>query len=131
MQALTTTNPLAPNLEATIMAKTQTRIVEQRDVERDYGFRGVEAIIDHPAHGRVLIVDGFGGMDTLAGGCVRWRHGLAVKLQPGDTFDRLDESMHNEWTTELRAALTGYSETRPFMDWDGRAVAQVAKSIGL
>lgn len=52
-------------------------VVESRTVERDYGFNGTEAVLDHPKHGRVLLCDGYGGENTLAGGAVRWSHGGA------------------------------------------------------
>lgn len=101
-------------------------VVESRSVERDYGFAGVEAIIEHPSHGRLLIRDGFGGMGQPRGGAVRWVHGMVCKLQPGDTLDGLRED-----TRVLSAVLAGYDDTRPVLDWDGHVIAAVAKSAGL
>ncbi len=42
-----------------------SQIIERANVVRDYGFRGVEAIIETPQHGRVYIADGYGGQDGL------------------------------------------------------------------
>jgi hypothetical protein len=45
---------------------------ENKIIKRDYGFDGTRAIVDTAKHGRILIEDGYGGEDTMKGGCVRW-----------------------------------------------------------
>jgi hypothetical protein len=107
-----------------------SKIIQRRDVQRDYGFWGVDAIIEHPTHGRVLIRDGFGGRGN-AGWMVRWECGIGVKLRPGDTLESLESEMHNDWTTVRAAAEHGYDPLRPVMPWDGTAVRRVAKAAGL
>jgi hypothetical protein len=109
---------------------SKATVAEKRDVERDYGFSGVEAIIDHPEHGRLLICDGFGGMDDLKGGAVRFEHGLVVKLHDEDTFDALDADW-NEATSVMTAVTHGYDDTRPVLEWTGYMVDELAKACGL
>ncbi|MFA5633414.1 MAG: hypothetical protein WC997_18140 [Porticoccaceae bacterium] len=113
------------------MRTQKIAIVARRDIERDYGFRGTEAIIDHPKHGRLLLCDGFGGKDTLAGGTVRWTHGMAVKLEDDDTFDALDSTEWSVGTTLMQAVKGGYDDARPILDWDGLTIARVAAAAGL
>ena len=98
-------------------------VIETRDVERDYGFRGTNAIIDHPKHGRLLVCDGFGGMDTLRGGAVRWEHGIVVLLRADDTFATIDPT----WDYVRH----GYDDDRPIQMWGGQAIASLAKACGL
>lgn len=106
-------------------------ISETRTVARDYGMAGTLAIIDHPTHGRLLIEDGFGGMDSLEGGCVRWKHGAAYQLQPGDTFEALDEDLGIDCMTRLSAIVAQLDDARPWLAWNGHAVASLARSLRL
>lgn len=108
-----------------------TKLIEKREVTRDYGFDGIDAIVDHPTHGRLLIMDGFGGTDTLKGGAVRWEHGMAIKLQDGDTIDGLINGEWNDYTTLMGAVIAGHDDSRPILEWDGDMVESVAKSVGL
>lgn len=102
------------------------KLVEQKSVERDYGFLGTQAIIESEKHGRLFIEDGFGGMDSLAGGQVRWRHGMARKISEVDTIDSL---------TKLQLMKSGF----PFrqidnlspLPWDGFMIEKLARSVGL
>ncbi len=105
-------------------------VIETRAVEREYGYPGVEAIVDHPQHGRLLVIDGFGGKDSLRGGAVRFEHGRVCKLLPEDTFEALDAEW-NEYTSVMDAVTSGHDSDRPLLDWDGMAVAGLAKSCGL
>ena len=105
-------------------------IIEQRDVERDYGFRGVEAIVEHDKHGRLLVCDGFGGKDSMRGGAVRFEHGMVCRLHDDDNFSLLDENW-NDYTTVKSAIQAGYDGSRPVLDWSGYAIAGLAKSCGL
>lgn len=124
------TAPAAPGIltRGTIMSKAI--IIEQRSVERDYGFRGVEAIVEHEKHGRLLVCDGFGGKDSLRGGAVRFEHGMVCKLLDDDTFEQLDADW-NDYTTVNSAVQSGYDGSRPVLDWSGHVIAGLAKSCGL
>jgi hypothetical protein len=99
-------------------------LIETQATVRDYGFTGTLAIVDTADHGRILIEDGFGGMDSIEGGCVRWKHGSAYQLQPGDTFASLGQN-------GLAAVIQQCDESRPYLQWSGHVVASVAKSLGL
>ena len=105
-------------------------IIEARSVERDYGFAGTQAIIQHSKCGRLLIEDGFGGVDSLAGGAVRWRHGLLIAIHPGDTFASLDQPW-NEFFSNLQSAEHANDPQRPILSWDGSAIERLAESAGL
>ena len=107
------------------------QVIETETVDRDYGMHGTNAIIDHPRHGRLLLRDGFGGMDDLRGGAVRWEHGIAVQLQPTDTLASLRAGNDYEHATAFERVVKGYDDSRPVLDWTGDMVAQVAKSAGL
>ena len=70
------------------MTKTETKttLIETTRVEADYGMLCTIAIVEHPKHGRLFIREGYGGEDSLAGGAIRWKHGIAIRIQPGDTL---------------------------------------------
>jgi len=106
-------------------------LIEKETVERDYGFDGVNAIVDCEKNGRLLIMDGFGGMDTAAGGAVRFRHGMAVKLAKGDTLQALESADWNEGTSHMSAILQGYDKNRPILNWGGFVIDKIAKTVGL
>ena len=109
-------------------------LVETRHVERDYGFAGTQAIVD-TKNGRLLIEDGYGGEGTLAGGCVRWRHGSAYALQPGDTFESMAAKFGTCWGEDvsiLSAVIAQADEARPYLNyWSGHAIALVASKLGI
>lgn len=112
--------------------KTNTvTVIEQRPIERDYEMQGVQAIIDHPTHGRLLIEDGFGGMDTLEGGAVRWEHGGVIKLKANDTLSSMENESWNDHCDLLSVVLMGRDDERPVMEWDGFVIRSVAESFGL
>lgn len=106
-------------------------LIERRDVERDYGMRGCVAIVQHSKHGRVLLSDGFGGQGTLAGGAVRWRHGVAVKLKDSDTLDGLEKSDWNDAMSLMSAVVQGADPDRPLLDWMGHHIERAAEAAGL
>lgn len=110
--------------------KTKIEVIEHEKVERDYGMMGNIAIVDHPNHGRLLIEDGFGGMDSLEGGSVRWRHGDVYRLHADDTLATLRET---EWCgTSLLNAVRHLEDTsRPSLEWWGHAVESLAVEAGL
>lgn len=111
---------------------TKSKIIEQCSVERDYGFNGTVAIVDHKKYGRILIEDGFGGIDGL-GGCVGFKHGRIIKLQKDDTFEKLNSLVDDlDYVSILELAENGYDSTRPVMTFfSGRAIQNIATSIGL
>ena len=105
-------------------------LIEQRGVERDYGFAGIEAIIDEPTHGRLYIADGYGGESTLDGGAVRWRHGVAVALHPDDTMAALDAESDAATRASIRAQmLAGYDDSRPIIP--NANIEALARAVGI
>lgn len=108
----------------------KAQLIESRDVERDYGFTGCEAIVDHPTLGRILIVDGYGGENTPSGGCVRWRHGSIYQLLPDDDLDTLEDGRWNDSMSQLDAILYGIDESRP-LHTGSVSILHIAKSVGL
>lgn len=109
---------------------SKATVVETRSVKRDYGFTGTEAIVDHPAHGRLLVCDGFGGKDSMQGGAVRFEHGVVIKLRNDDDFASLDADW-NESTSVIDAAMHGYDDSRPVLEWSGFMVKRLAEACGL
>lgn len=105
-------------------------ILWQREVTREYGFEGIQAIVLSEKHGRLLVVDGYGGENQPKGGCVRFEHGGVYQLLEEDTFDVLDGNW-NEFTSVLSAVLCGYDTQRPSLGWDGRFISSFAKQAGL
>ena len=91
-----------------------TKLIEAEKVERDYGFTGTNAIVESDGK-RLLICDGFGGMDSLQGGAVRWRHGMAIELKPEDTIESLRAGEWNETTTHWDAVIHGRDKDRPIL----------------
>lgn len=106
-------------------------VIDRREWTGPYGLTGVSAIVDHPAHGRLLLSEGYGGENTPAGGCVRWRHGLVVRLLGGDTFQSLADGRWNEYVSLMEAACGGHDDSRPILPWDGNAIEAMAKRCGL
>lgn len=105
-------------------------LIESKLVKREFGMTGTIAVVDHPKHGRLLIVDGYGGEYKLRGGMVRWEHGMVAKLLPGDTLTTLSTPW-NDWYLVLDAILLGLDESRPLQKWTGDMVSKLAKSAGL
>ena len=112
----------------TIARRTVKAVCIDREYcERDYGMTGESMIIDHPTHGRLLISDGFGGMDSHYGGGVRWRHGMVVQLKPTDTFAGLRQEIEDTFDYPCYAVhLTAIREVMP---WSGFAIDNLANSI--
>lgn len=106
-------------------------IIEKRTVEGAYNFDCTQAIIDTEKHGRLLVVEGFGGQDGPEGGCYRWKHGLVAKLRAADTFEALNQDW-NECTSTIAAVLGGHDQSRPLLwDWSGHAISSLVESQGL
>lgn len=100
---------------------TKNTLIASVEVERDYGFIGIRAIVDTESNERLLIEDGFGGMDSLEGACVRWRHGSAFQLLPTDTFE----------TFNIADVIQQNDPARPYLLWDGFVVEKIAYSVSL
>lgn len=104
------------------------RLIEFENVPRDYGMTGTNAIVESEDGNRYLIQDGFGGIDTLRGGAVRWQHGMVVQLQPTDTLESLRAGEWNELTSLWDAVTHGYDDSRPVLEI---SPANLAKSAGV
>lgn len=105
------------------------KIIEQRQVKRDHGFDGWEVIIDHPKHGRLYVIDGFGGGD-IEGGCIRWKHGSVFSLKKDDTFESLESERWNDSMDRLDAVLEHLDTDRPWLDWDGFVIEKMMAKLG-
>lgn len=102
-------------------------IIERETETGQYGHSHDVMVVEHPEHGRLLLVEGFGGMDAPRGGAYRWEHGAVYRLQPNDTLASLRESEWNEWTNLYEATVHGYDDTRPPLDWSGVMVQSLAE----
>ncbi len=105
-------------------------LIEKETVYRNYGLPGINAIIRHNGE-LLLITDGFGGQDDIAGGAVRWQHGRAYKLRDGDTLRGLHHGDYNSVTSNWRAVIDGYDDSRPALNWPGYVIAAIAKKVAL
>lgn len=110
---------------------TENVLIETGELEAEYGYTCTVAVIDHHEHGRLLLMQGFGGMDSVEGGAVRWRHGMAVKIHDDDTLDGLGSERWNAETTLYQAVVNGHDNSRPVMEWDGFVVERIASTVGL
>lgn len=104
------------------------KLIERESVDRQFGFSGTNAIVEIDDCHRLLVCDGFGGIDSLEGGTVRWRHGAVYGLQPSDTFESLRAGEWNEHETLWDAVIHGHDGLRPVLDADPE---EVAKSAGI
>lgn len=113
-------------------ATAMPTVVEQYTRSGQYDMPRNLAIIDHPTHGRLLLVQGFGGMGSPSGGAYRWRHGLVARVCPGDTIDGLRSEPWAEGVSVMDALLHGESGTgRELLDWPGYAIETFAAACGL
>lgn len=104
-------------------------VLEKRLVKRAYDLDGIEAIIVKDGE-KIFICDGFGGVDDLCGGAVRWRHGMAIRLKSDDTFSTLDAD-YNAHMSVLGLALTDSDPERPMLPLDRFHIEAIAKKAGL
>jgi hypothetical protein len=112
--------------------QSKIRVIESETLRGAYDFPCTLAIIEHPKYGRLLIREGFGGMDTLAGGQYRWRHGVACDVKDEDTIESLNDGEWNEHTTLIAAVLAGYDPERPIAAWaSGHILDKMARAAGL
>lgn len=103
------------------------KIIEYRNSKGMYDLNCQRMIIEHEKHGRLLLSEAFGGMDSLEGGQYRWSQGTVNKLKPEDTFESLENAEWNENTSVYDAAIHGYDKSRPVLDWDGHIITAIAK----
>ena len=106
-------------------AKAKNTLIESDSRSGAYGMRQSRAIIQHHTEGRLLLVEGFGGMDSVEGGMYRWKHGSAYKITEADTlesiFSKHTESEFSDYDCMRQNAL----------EWSGNIIAKVAQSAGL
>ncbi len=101
------------------------KTIESNSVNGQYGIPREQMIVDHPTHGRIYITQGYGGEDTLSGGCERWRHGMAVKIGDHDTISGLKSRTWNDGMNYYDAMAAGmYGKN---LNWDGAVIEQLAK----
>lgn len=110
--------------------KAAITLIESETVKGQYGMPQTMAVVD-TTNGRLLITQGLGGMDSLVGGAIRWRHGLAAQLLPTDTIASLRDGEWNDCVSLMEAVLGGHDRTRPLLDWSGRHIESVATQAGL
>jgi len=117
---------------ATATATATAKLIEKETVTRDYDFLGCNAIIEYQGK-RHLICDGYAGQESPCGGAVRWRHGVACAILPDDTIASLRQTSYNHDMSVFEALLMGCAvDGRHLLDdWDGHAVAAIAKQVGL
>ena len=94
------------------------KVIETGSQDKAYGMMRDYMIVEHPEHGRLLIVEGFGG-DDVEGQMYRWRHGVVAQIKGSDTMETLEAGEWNEHTSLLDAVLAGVDTERPMLDWDG------------
>ena len=111
-------------------AQSTPTLIDTIETLADYDMMAMRAIINHPTHGRILITQGFCGIDEPRGGAIRWSGGDCVSLKDDDTFSALYAAW-NDATTIMDAVLHGHDDARPHLDWDGRCIEAVAESVGL
>lgn len=103
-----------------------TKLIGCEIVERDYGMIGINAIVESNNGRRFLVQDAFGELDTLQGGAVRWRHGIAILLQPNDTFESLRATDWNDSVSLWDAVTHGHDESRPVLEASPESMARSA-----
>ena len=107
-----------------------SKLIEEKTVTREYGLTGINAIVRHNGD-LLLITDGFGGLDDIMGGAVRWQHGRVYKLLDGDTLSSLRKGHYNEYSSNWITLLSGHDDCRPLLGWSGHAIAALAKKLNL
>jgi len=109
--------------------RKEMKIIEQKTSAADYDLPCKEAIVDHDTMGRLYIAEGFGGLDSLEGGQMRWKHGFAIKIEKSDTLENLHERRWNDETTYYQAMLAGaYGK---ILNWQGYMIEMLACQLGL
>jgi len=103
------------------------KIIESDVNKAEYDIDCIRMIVENEKGERYYMQEGFGGMDTMSGGYVRWRHGLIIRIKQGETFSTF-EKMWNEGTTHRSAMLNGYDDERPVLEWSGHTIEKIANA---
>lgn len=105
---------------ATKPSKAKTTLIDADTKPGAYDMPIARLLVDHAELCRLLILQGFGGMDQLCGGAYRWRHGIALSVPADATLASLDEE---------EAEYGTLSDTHPIIDWDGVVIDKIAQAI--
>jgi hypothetical protein len=111
--------------EETREMTTKCKLIESTRVEADYGMLCTLAIVEDEVRGRLFLREGYGGEDSLQGGAIRWRHGLAIRIQPADTLESLRD------LDGYLNMVQGFDVERPVLALDGRELERIAEQAGL
>lgn len=103
-------------------------LIETHTCPGQYGIPVTSLVVDHATHGRLMLVEGYGGEDQMRGGTYRWHHGAAIKLQPVDTIATLRAIAWDDDTSLYAAVVAGLDNSRPILDWDGSVIDNLATS---
>lgn len=101
--------------------KTKSKLLDFERRKTIYDFVQTRAIVQTPK-GRLYIQQGFGGINQLRGGAVRWVHGLAVRIP--DTLETLSE-------LDSSVGFSTIENEYEVLNWDGRVIEAIAKMLGL
>ena len=104
------------------MAKNNV-LIQNDKLRGAYEFWQTRAIIQHHSLGRILIVQGFCGMDALEGGSYRWKSGKCYKISDTDTIESVFAV-----STE-----TGFRDVHGLQseEFSGKIINKIAESVGL
>ena len=96
------------------------KLIERDTQDGAYGMTAERMIITTESGQRVLLMQQFGGLNSMAGGAYRYRHGLALAVSERDTLASLDAEY----------ARTGIpiAHMRDVLEWDGATIERVAMS---
>ena len=78
---------------------------------------------EHPRYGRVMLIEGFGGVESLHGGAWRCRHGRAYRVEAPDTLASL-------WEPIDRPPYCRSFEQCDRLNWNGSAIQRIAANMG-
>jgi hypothetical protein len=101
------------------MKAKKTTMIERDSKRGAYDLICERMILDHASLGRILISEGFGGMDSLAGGAYRYRHGMALRVPSTASLEGLDRE---------QASVGPLHEIYEVLDWDGAVLQCIADS---
>jgi len=101
----------------------KNKLIDSDSRRGAYHMIQARAIIQHHSHGRLLLVEGFGGTDTLEGGCYRWKHGTCYKISETDTLESLFDECNE----------TGFSDVDGLYaeEFSGKIINRIAESVGI
>ena len=109
----------------------KTRLIEKNIFDGAYGFSVIEAIIESEKYGKLLIMQGYGGEGTMAGGAMRWRHGMAIKLEESDTIGSLNEPGGEDGLSRLERTVGGFGGDLDILELNGKSIIALSASAGV